>query len=71
MAFIGRVAVKEVGYATLIARPVTFRDALLNYVLHCRGRDGSDKSIGCLCMRSTILDDIEPIGRKHSGTERN
>jgi hypothetical protein len=26
MAFIGRVAVKEVGYATLIARPETFTE---------------------------------------------
>jgi hypothetical protein len=57
------------GYATHIARPVTFRDDLLNYVLYCRGRDGSDESIGCLCMHSTVLDDIEPIGREHSGTE--
>ena len=45
MAFIGRVAVKEMGYATLIARPVTFRDDLLNYVFYCHGSNGSDKSI--------------------------
>jgi hypothetical protein len=71
MAFIGRVAVKEMGYATLIARPVTFRDDLLNYVFSCHGRNGSDKSIGCLYMRATVLDDIEPIGRNHSRAEQN
>jgi hypothetical protein len=70
MAFIGRVAVKEVAYATLIARPVTFSDDLLNYVFCCRGRNCSDNRIDRLCMRSTVLDDIQPVGRDHSGTDR-
>jgi hypothetical protein len=69
MAFIGRVAVKEVGHATLIARPVTFRDDLLNYILYSRSHNGSDKSIGRLCMGSTVLDYIAPIGSNHGGTE--
>jgi hypothetical protein len=70
-AFIGRVAVKEVGYVTHCRDCDVHRDDLLNYVFYYRGRNGSGERISRLCMRSTVLDDIEPIGRNHSGTERN